>query len=212
MVQPSRSPWSSPVIRVRKKDGSHRFCVDYCHLNSVTKSENFPLPRIDDLLDQLGKARIFSTLDLASGYWQIRVHPDSREKTAFITPQGLFEFRVMPFGLTNAPAIFQRLMQQVLTNLNPAAGPNWVVVYIDDVLVFSRTLEEHLDHLQRVIIRLQEVGLKLKPAKCHFAREQVEYLGHLITRSGLKPNPKLVAAVCKFPAPHDPKTVRHFWD
>ena len=116
----------------------------------------------------------------------------------------------MPFGLTNAPAVFQRLMQQVLTNLNPAAGSDWVVVYIDDVLVFSRTLEEHLDHLQRVITRLQEVGLKLKPAKCHFAREQVEYLGHLITPSGLKPNPKLVAAVGEFPAPHDLKTVRQF--
>ena len=159
VVQPSSSPWSSPVVMVRKTDGSHRFCVDYRHLNSVTKSDNFPLPRIDDLLDQLGKAHIFSTLDLASGYWQIHVHPDSLEKTAFITPQWLFEFRVIPFCLTNAPAVFQHLMQQVLMNLNPAAGPDWVVVYIDDVLVFSRTLDEHLDHLQRVITRLQEVGL-----------------------------------------------------
>ena len=195
---------------VRKKDGSHRFCVDYRYVNSVIKIDTFPLPRIDDLLDQLGQSRFFSTLDLASGYWQIRVHPDSREKTAFVTPQGLFEFRVMPFGLTNAPAVFQRLMHSVLMGLNPPAGPDWVAVYIDDVLVFSHTLKEHLEHIRSVITRLQEVGLKLKPAKCHFAREEVEYLGHLITPNGLRPNPKLVAAVQEFPTPHNPKTVRQF--
>ena len=110
----SCSPWASPVVLVRKKDGSHRFCVDY----SVTKLDSFPLPTIDDLLDQLDQARYFTTLDLASGYWQIRVHRDSVPKTAFVTPQGLFEFRVMPFGLTNAPAVFQRLMQKVLAGLN----------------------------------------------------------------------------------------------
>ena len=115
----------------------------------------------------------------------------------------------MPFGLTTAPAVFQLLMQRILMDLNLAAGPDWVV-YIDDVLVFSRTLEEHLHHLQRVITRLQEVGLKLKPAKCHFACEQVQYLGHLITQSGLKPNPKLVAAVRKFPTPQRLRTVRQF--
>ena len=147
---------------VRKKDGSHRFCVDYRHLNSVTKSDTYPLPRIDDLLDQLGECRYFSTLDLASGYWKIRVAPESREKTAFTTPQGLYEFLVMPFGLTNAPAAFQRLMQRVLAGLNPEAGPDFVAVYIDDVLVFSRTVEEHLSHLEAVIQRIVQAGLKLK--------------------------------------------------
>ena len=147
VVQPSSSPWASPVVMVRKKDGSHRFCVDYRELNAITKADTFPLPRIDDLLDQLGRSHYFTTLDLASGYWQIKVSPESREKTAFVTPQGLFEFRVMPFGLTNAPAVFQRLMQRVLMGLNPAGGKDFVAVYIDDVLVFSHSLEDHLEHL-----------------------------------------------------------------
>ena len=110
VIKPSESPWASPVVLVRKRDGTLRFCVDYRALNSVTKLDVFPLPRINDLLDQLGKSRYFTTLDLKSGYWQIRVHADSQEKTAFITHKGLFEFRVMPFGVTNAPAVFQRLM------------------------------------------------------------------------------------------------------
>lgn len=150
-VQPSCSPWSSPVVMVRKRDGSNRFCVDYRGLNAVTKADTFPLPRIDDLLDQLSKARYFSILDLASGFWQIQVEPKSREKTAFTTPHGLFEFRVMPFGLTNAPAVFQRLIQKVLGGLNPEDGNGFVTAYIDDILVYSRTLEDHLSHLQKVI-------------------------------------------------------------
>jgi hypothetical protein len=188
---------------VRKKDGSHRFCIDYHELNAVTKPDSFPLLRFDDLLDQLGQSHFFSTLDLASGYWQIRVHHDSIPKTAFITPQGLFEFNVMPFGLTNAPSVFQRLMQRVLLGLNPEEGPDFVYVYIDDVLVFSRTLDDHLEHLGRVIRRIQEAGLKLKPSKCHFLRTEVECLGHMITPQGLKTNPALVSAVKEFPTPRN---------
>ncbi len=126
VIRPSNSPWSSPVVLVRKKDGSHRFCVDYREVNSVTKKDKFPLPRVDDLLDQLGETKYFSSLDLASGYWQIKVHPDSRSKTAFVTHQGLYEFSVMPFGLTNAPSVFQRLMQRVLLGPNPVDGPAFV--------------------------------------------------------------------------------------
>ena len=146
VIQPSNSPWASPVVLVRKKDGTLRFCVDYRGLNSVTRLDQFPLPRIDDLLDQLGKSHYFTTLDLVSGYWQIRVDKPSREKTAFITHRGLFEFCVMPFGLTNAPAVFQRLMQKVLSDLKTDDGKDFAAVYIDDVLIFSRTLEEHLQH------------------------------------------------------------------
>jgi len=137
------------------------------------------------LLDQLGKSQYFSTLDLAAGYWQIKVDEESKEKTAFTTQQGLFEFKVMPFGLTNAPAVFQRLMLKVLSGLNPDEGPDFVEVYIDDVLIFSRTMQEHLNHLRQVLERLRRAGLKLKPSKCHFIRQSVEYLGHVIMPQGL---------------------------
>ena len=204
VIVPSKSPWASPVVLVRKKDGSHRFCVDYRKLNSVTKADTFPLPRIDDLLDQLGKSKYFTTLDMASGYWQIRVHPDSQEKTARVTPQGLYEFQVMPFSLCNAPAVFQQLIQQVLQGPNPPEGPDFVSVYLDDVLIFSETLDEHLEHLELVISRVEEAGMKLTPSKCQFVWQEVEYLGH-ITSEGLKANPKLRQPV---PAPKDVHGVR----
>ena len=210
IVVPSNSPWSSPVVLVRKKDGTHRFCVDYRRLNATTKADQFPIPRTDDLLDQIGKSKFFSTLDLASGYWQIPVHQDSQAKTAFTTPSGLYEFKVMPFGLTNAPAVFQRLMQRVLMGLNPPEGPDMVTVYIDDILVFSRTLDEHLQHLQSVLQRLKQAGLKLNPRKCHFITQEVEYLGHIVTPDGLKTNPRLVEAVVSFPTPKSVQQVRQF--
>ena len=146
-------------------------------MNSVTKADTFPLLRIDDLLDQLGKLEYFSTLDLAAGFWQIKVHSTSQEKTAFATPQGLFEFRVMTFGLMNAPSVFQRLMQQVMTAVNPADGPTFVAAYIDDLLVFSSSLTEHLHHLCLILEKLREVGLKLNPAKCCFFTQGGRVLG-----------------------------------
>ena len=210
VIQPSNSPWASPIVLVRKKDGTLRICVDYRKLNSITKSDKFPLPRIDDLLDQLGKSKYFSTLDLAAGFWQIRMSNSSKEKTAFITQNGLFEFQVMPFGLTNAPAVFQRLMQRVISDLNPPEGPDFVGVYIDDLLTSSRTFEEHLDHLSRVMSRLRRANLKLKLSKCHFVRPRVEYLGHVISSAGLSPNPKQVAAVSNYPQPQSLTQVRQF--
>ena len=132
------------------------------------------------------------------------------EKTAFIAPQGLFQFRVMPFGLMDAPSVFQRLMTRVLMGLNPEDGTDFVAVYIDDVLVFSRTLQDHLEHLKLVITRLQEAGLKLNLSKCHFLREEVEYLGHVITPEGLKPAPKLTASVVEFAISRNVQEVRQF--
>ena len=139
VIKPCKSPWASPVVLVRKKDGTLRFCVDYRKLNEVTKADTFPLPKIDNLLDQLGKSKYFSTLDLKSGYWQIKAHPSSQEKTAFTTHQGLFEFRMMPFGLMKASAAFQRLMQLVLMGLNIESAADFVAVYLDDILIFSET-------------------------------------------------------------------------
>lgn len=210
VIRPSSSPWASPIVLVRKKDGSLRFCIDYRALNSVTKADTFPLPRIDDLLDQLGKSKYFSTLDLAAGYWQVRMHSDSQEKTAFVTHQGLYEFQVMPFGLCNAPAVFQRLMQRVIMGLNPEEGPDFVAVYLDDVLIFSETLEDHLQHVRMVIERVMATGLKLKPVKCHFVRHEVEYLGHVVTPDGLKPNLHRVAAVREFATPRNVTETRQF--
>jgi len=210
VITPSDSPWASPVVLVRKKDGSLRFCIDYRSLNSVTKTDTFLLPRIDDLLDQLGNAKYFSTLDLAAGYWQVQMHPNSREKTAFITHQGLYEFAVMPFGLKNAPAVFQRLMQKVLMGLNPEDGPDFVSVYLDNVLIFSDTFEAHLVHLRQVLQRFQTAGLKLKPSKCHFICQRVEYLGHVITPQGISPNNNWIVAISDFPIPTSVKEVRQF--
>ena len=195
------------MVLVRKKDGSLRFCVDYRKLNSVTKPDVFPILRIDDMLDQLGKSKYFSTLDLASGYWQMRKDPDSQEKTAFVTPQGLYEFLVMPFGLINAPSTFQQMMQKLLTGLNPANGPDFVSVYVEDVLIFSETLEEHIHHIQLVLDKLKGDRLKLKPNECSFVQEGVDYLGHVITSEGLSPNPARIEAVQAFriPVPTDIK-------
>jgi len=145
VIRESASPWASPVVLVKKKSGDLRFCVDYRRLNAVTRKDVFPLPCIDDLLDQLGGKRLFSTLDAKSGYWQIRMAPASVEKTAFATPGGLYEFTVMPFGLSNAPATFQRLMQRVLSGLGAFCS-----MFIDDILVFSESEEGHVDHLTQV--------------------------------------------------------------
>ena len=210
VIQPSSSPWASPIILVRKKDGSHRFCVDYRALNAVTKTDTFPLPCINDLLDQLGGTKYFSTLDLAAGYWQIRVHPDSQQKTAFITHEGLHEFRVMPFGLKNAPAAFQRLMQKALEGLNAEERHDYVSVYIDDELVFSPSWQDHIRHLKLTIKRLLSVGLKLRPLKCRFIRQEVEFLGHVLTPQGLKTSWHHVQAVRDFKVPSSVREVRQF--
>ena len=204
VIQPSVSPWASPVILVTKKDGKKRFCIDFRKLNAVTSKDSYPLPRTDDTLDRLQGTRYFSTLDLMSGYWQCEMHESSREKTAFITYGGLYEFKVLPFGLCNAPSTFQRSMESVLGDLK------WkvCVIYLDDIIVFSKTFEEHLEHLSAVFDRFREANIRLKPSKCTFGQSKVTYLGHIISRDGIQPDPEKVRLVQEFPVPRTVKHVR----
>ena len=169
IIQPSTSPWASPIILVKKKDGTDRFVVDFRRLNAVTRKDSFPLPRIDDALDALNGTKYFSSMDLMSGYWQVEMEPESRERTAFITYGGLYEFLVLPFGLTGAPGTFARLMESVLRNLTYKI----CLTYLDDILVYSKTFEDHLFHFRQVFYRLRLANLKLKPSKCKFACPQV---------------------------------------
>ena len=206
VIQQSKSPWASPVVLVSKKDGGLHFCIDYHQLNRVTKLDEFPLPRIDDTFDQLAGAKYFTTLDLASGYWQVAMDPADQEKMAFSTYSGLYEFRKMPFGLVNAPATFQRLMEVVLAGL----AREVCLVYLDDVLVMGKTLEEHNENLAKVLDRLCTVGLHLKPKKCSFAQLEVEYLGHVVSADGVRTDPKKSKAVSDFPTPLNVKDVRSF--
>ena len=181
-------------------------------LNSTTRADTFPIPWIGDLLDQLGESVYFSqpsTLPLGIGR-SVCTPIHRKDRLCYSTGVALYEFKVMPSGLTNAPAVFQRLMQRVLMGLNPEEGPDFVAVYIDDIVVFSHTLEEHIDHLRLVFERLVEAGLKLKPVKCHFIRREVEYLGHIITPQGLKTNPRLVTAVQDFLVPRNMQEIRRF--
>jgi transposase InsO family protein/predicted aspartyl protease len=206
IIEPSNSPWASPVVLVKKKDGSLRYCIDYRKLNSVTQKDSYPLPRIDDSLDSLGKAKYFSTLDLASGYWQIGLTEEAKLKSAFCSTSGLYQFRVMPFGLTNAPATFQRLMERVL------AGLQWNIclVYIDDIIIFSQTIDEHIQQLQTVFNRLKNAKLKLKPKKCHLFQKKVQYLGHVVSEAGIETDPEKISAVKEWPRPRTVTDVRSF--
>ena len=206
MIQPSDSPWSSPVVLVNKKDGTKRLCIDYRKLNDVTIKDAYPLPRIDDSLDALSGAMYFSTLDLASGYWQVGMNADARDKSAFSTPSGLYSWNVLPFGLCNAPSTFERLMECVL------AGLRWeiLLVYLDDVIVFGRTIAESVDRLRAVLDRFRAAGLKLKPSKCHLFQRQVAYLGHVVSPEGIHTDPAKIEAVRDWPTPITQTQVRSF--
>ena len=205
-IEHSVSAWSAPTVLVTKKDGTTRFCVDYRRLNNNTKKDAFPLPRIDDSLNSLSGQSWFSTLDLASGYWQVKLSEDAKPKTAFATHSGLFQFAVMPFGLCNAPATFERLMSQVMRGLH------WkrCLVYIDDILVFGHDFESALESLELVLIRVAEYGLQLKSTKCNLFRSSVPFLGHIVGRAGLECDPSKVSAVANWISPTTTKGVREF--
>ena len=191
IIERSSSPWASPVVLVTKKDGSVRFCVDYRKLNNVTIKDVYPLPRIDDALSCLAGNKYFSTLDFTTGYWQIPVQEESKDKTAFITYDGLFEFKVMPFGLTNAPATYQRFMDIIL------AGLKWksLLIYLDDICVFSASFDQHIKDLEEVFKRIRQANMKLKPSKCHLFQTCIKNLGHVVTSEGIKPDPVKIKAI-----------------
>ena len=204
VIRASNSPWSSPVVLVTKVDGSTRFCIDYRKLNDITRKDSFPLPRIDDHLDRLRGKSWFCTLDLASGYWQIKMNEADKEKTAFASHVGLYEFNFMPFGLTNAPATFQRLMEKVLEGLiNDAC-----LLYLDDIIVYGDTFEEVYENLMKVMERLKKYNLKLKAKKCSLFKRSVKFLGHLVSGDGIACNPDKIKAVTDIGPPNDKTGVR----
>ena len=192
LIEPSKSPYGAPILFVQKKDGTLRMCVDYRALNKITVRNQYPLPRIDDLLDCLSGVKVASSLDLVSGYHQIRISEEDVPKTAFKTPMGLYQFKVLSFGLTNAPSTFQAVMSSIFGDLIGKC----VLVYLDDLLVVSKSPEEHKVHLEMVLQRLREHKLYAKLSKCSFGKSELEFLGHVVGRDGIKVDPRKVAAVC----------------
>ncbi len=206
VIRKSNSPWSSPVTMVIKPNGKWRFCIDFRKLNGITRKDNHPLPRIDMLLEKFEGSKWFSTMDMASGYWQVEMDEKDIEKTAFITHEGLYEWTVMPFGLTNAPATFQRTMQMVLGELFYTVAP----VYIDDIIVHSRTFQDHMRDIGNVFEKIQGANLKLGPEKCKFCFEEIKFLGHIIGKDGIKTDPAKIEKVKNYPKPTNITQLRGF--
>ncbi len=205
-IEPSASPYGAPVLFVQKKDGTLRMCIDYRALNKITVRDRFPLPRIDDLLDQLAHCRVFSSLDLQSGYHQIRITPQDVEKTAFTTHMGHYQFKVLCFGLTNAPATFQRVMNRIFA---PYIG-RFVLVYLDDILVMSRTPEEHLTHLRTVLSVLRQHRFYAKLSKCEFGQTSLKFLGHVVGADGVAVDPDKAKVLREWPLPRSRAELRSF--
>jgi len=205
-IKPSKSPYGAPVLFIHKKDGTLRMCVDYRALNKATVKNRYPLPRIDDLFDRLSRAKVFSRIDLRSGYYQIRIKEGDEEKTDCRTRYGSYKFLVMPFGLTNAPATFCTLMNDIFREWLD----DFVVVYIDDILIYSSSMEEHAEHLRKVFQRLRENKLYAKLEKCEFGVTEVDFLGHRITQDGLVMDDHKVKAILDWDPPTSVPALRSF--
>ena len=208
IIEPSNSIWHSPVVMVRKRSGEWRFAVDYRKLNKITFPLSFPLPHLETVFDAVGEAKpvYFSSLDLRSGFWQIKMADSSKHKAAFITQEGIFEWKRMPFGLMNAPISFQTVMTHILRGLNFKS----CLVYVDDILVFSSSFEEHLKHLDQVFSRLRNANLKLNPSKCDFVKEEIKYLGFVLSTKGVIVDQERVKAVKEYPIPKTEREIRSF--
>lgn len=206
IIEESKSSYASPIILVSKKDGGCRLCVDFRALNRKTVKDHFPMPRIDDQLDLLNGNKYFSSLDLASGYYQIPVRTDSRHLTAFVTPDGLYQFKKMPFGLVNSPSVFQRTINKVLGNTRFSSA----LAYMDDILIPGKDFDEEYSRLEKTFDLIEEAGLTLNLKKCHFFKENLEYLGYEISQDGIRPGKLKIDAVKNFPTPTNPHEVRQF--
>ena len=206
-IRPSNSPWCNAVVLVRKKDGSLRFCIDFRKLNALTVKDSHPLPRICETLDSLVGAAYYSTFDLTSGFWQVPMDEESKQYTAFtLGSMGLYECERMPFGLCNAPATFQRLMQNCLGELNLT----YCLIYLDDVIVYSKTLEEHLLRMRVVFDRIREAGLKLKSSKCDIFKREINYLAHHVSKRGILPSKKNLKGITECPTPDTYTKIKSF--
>ena len=206
-IQPSQSPWCNAVMLVQKKDGTSRFCIDFRHLNARIKKDSYPIPKCPETMESLVRARYFSTMDLKSGFWQFKVSEDSRQYTAFtVGSMGVYEFLHMPYSLCNVAAKFQHLMQNCLGELNLA----FAMVYLDDVIMYSEMLEDHLTRLQAIFDHFAHHGLKVKPSKCHFFKEEITYLGHEISAKGILPGQKGVKEIAQMGPPTTYTGVRKF--
>lgn len=211
IIEHSNSPWNSPLLVVDKKPGAdgkkkHRVVIDYRKLNLQTLGDAYPLPRIDDILDQLNGSEYFTTLDLASGYHQVPIETKDKEKTAFSTNLGHFQFKRMPFGLKGGPATFQRLMDQTLQGLLSTD----CFVYLDDIVVYSNSLKNHLEKLEKIFERIQNAKLKLQPQKCHFLKTEIIYLGHKCSKDGCEPDPDKTKAIQSIKPPKSVKEIQSF--